>query len=145
HLVNADSHVTETINRRPNRDWLHEVEEGAVAPDGSLAVIASPRGMGTRGPAVLCIYDADGGPIRTIPLIEESTYARVAFNGSTVVTADNGAIYLYDVDGRAPRKFVHSADDGKGRFWWLPYMSPDGTEVWLRTSDSTTLLRYKLP
>lgn len=144
HLANADSHVTETINRRPNRDWLQKVGEGAVAPDGSLAVIASPRGMGMRGPAVLCIYDPDGGPIRTVPLIEERIYARVAFNGSTVVTVDQGAIYLYGVKGREPRKFVLPTEDGEAR-WWLPYMSPDGTEVWLRTSDSTTLLRYRLP
>ena len=100
--------------------------------------------MGTSGQGVLCIYDADGGPIRTILLIEERIYARVAFNGSTVVTADQGAIYLYDVNGRAPRKFVLPTADGEAR-WWLPYMSPDGTEIWLRTSDSTTLLRYKLP
>ncbi len=144
HLVDPQGHVTKTIERRPNRNWLQNVDDGAVAPDGSLAVIASPLGMGMRGPAVLCIYDADGGPIRAIPLTEESIFARVAFNGSTVVTVDQGAIYLYDVEGREPRKFVPPTEDGKERYW-LPYMSPDGTEIWLRTSESMTLLRYKLP
>ena len=144
HLVDRQGHVIKTIDRRPNRDWLQSVRDGAVAQDGSLAIITSPVGVSTRGPNVLCIYDADGGPIRAVPLIEESMLTRVAFNGSTAVTADNGALYLYDVNGRAARKFVPSTEDGKERYW-LPYMSPDGSEVWLRTSDSTTLLRYKLP
>lgn len=144
HLVDTGGKVTKTITKRPNRDWLQNVRDGAVAPDGSLAVIACPLGMGWRGSAVLNIYDANGGPIRAIPLIEESIFARVAFNGSTVVTADAGAVYLYDVSGGAPRKFVLPAVDSK-ETWWYPHMSPDGTEIWLRGSESMTLLRYKLP
>jgi len=143
YLLDADGKVTKTIKRRPNRNWLQNVQDGAVASDGSLAAIACPRDWGVRGSAELCIYDGNGGPIRTIPLAEDSIFARIAFNGSTVITVDDGTIHLYDVNGEAPRKFV--LPEVEGQMYWFPFMSPDGTEVWMRAHDSMTLLRYKLP
>ena len=58
-----------------------------------------------------------------------------------VVTSDGRALYLYDLEGGPPRKVVLPGKEG----WSYPFMSPEGTEVWVLNGDSRTLLRYKLP
>ena len=145
YLVDAEGKPKRTIRKRPNGNWLENVHDGAVAADGSLAVIASPLGFGwSGGPVVVNIYGSDGEPIKTIPLTEESTFARIAFNGSVIATADNGAIRFYRADGQILGKFKPPSTDDGENYWYL-HMSPDGTEIWLRASESLTITRYKLP
>lgn len=145
YLLDSKYIIKKMIKKRPDGTWLQRVHNGAVGPDGSLAALAGVSGRGMLGPIELCIYDANGGPIATMPLGSVSVFARVAFNGSTVVIADQRAIVLYNVDGRALRKFEPTVADGGRRRHWMPYISPDGTELWLSSGDSTTLHRYKLP
>jgi hypothetical protein len=93
---------------------------------------------------VVNVYRADGEPIRSIPVVAESIFARVAFNGSIVATTDSDAVYLYDLKGSRPRKANLPADDGAGG-WWYVYFSPDGAELWLRGATSKEILRYRIP
>ncbi len=132
------------ITRRPNNKWLERLQDGSVAPDGSLAVIVSPSGFrGIRGPAEMCLYDADGSPMGSFPLGEESIFARVAFDGTTVVTADGGVIRFYDLEGGNLRTFAPPSPDPRPPHW-VPTIAPDG-QLLLRASRSTKLLRYRMP
>lgn len=144
HLLDEHGDTLRSIERRPDGNWIEHVQEGAVGPDGSLALIASPDGRGMRGPAVVNVYRADGEPIRSIPLVAESIFARVAFNGSIVATTDSDAVYLYDLKGGRPRKASLPADDAPGG-WWHVYFSPDGAELWLRGTTSKDIQRYRIP
>lgn len=143
-VVDEDGDIAKQVQRRPDGSWLAGVQNGAVALDGSLAVIATPSGMmGGRGPAVMCTYQADGTPMGAFTLQGQSIFARVAFTASTIITADGDAVYLYDPDGGNPRKFHPPRQDGEN--WWRPYLTPDGSELLLQNSGATTLLRYRMP
>jgi hypothetical protein len=144
YLVDGHDHVLKTITRRPDGDWLERVNKGAVAPDGSLAVVASPRGVGTRGPCVLCIYAADGEPVRTVNLGDVRSYVRVAWNGRIAVASERNELFLHDLQKASVRHFTLAPEAGQQDFWYL-YCSPDGRELWVRNADSMTLNRYRLP
>jgi hypothetical protein len=143
-LVDDKDDIVQTITHRPSGAWLGHVDEGAVAPDGSLAVIAGPREMGMRGPAELNIYSPAGEPVKTIPLPDTWIGMRVAFNGRWAITASDAELHLYNVESGARNRFPIPAAGGDKHFWY-PFVSPDGTEVWLQDSGGTTLTRYKLP
>jgi len=132
-----------TITKRANGDWLQYVNDGAVAEDGSLAVIASPLPLMSEKPAVVSIYDVAGEPVDAILLEEETRWARLAYNGTRLITGDDAGVFLYRLDGTPPLKFVPSdwnADDG----WLIPYFSPDETELWLDVGTAGSLRRYRL-
>ncbi|MEO1006978.1 MAG: hypothetical protein AAFX79_00240 [Planctomycetota bacterium] len=48
----GDTVVASEIHRRPNRDWLGTIQNGAVARDGSLALIAAGHGFSGGKPEV---------------------------------------------------------------------------------------------
>jgi hypothetical protein len=146
HVVGEDGRLERTIHKRPDGKWMQRVREGAVSPDGSLAVVVGPQGwIPPSGRTFLCVYSPHGDPVRSIPLGDRSASSRVAFDGSTAVIADtnDGALYLYDLDGddERPAKF----DPPGPAKWWTPFFSPDGEELWLHESGSPVLLRYRLP
>ena len=68
----------------------------------------------------------------------------MVFNGSTVVMAIEGGMVLYDIESGEPSQFVLPLVDGTPARW-LPYLSPEGTEVWVHNTETTALQRYKLP
>jgi hypothetical protein len=140
-LADAAGRVLRKITRRPNGDWLQHLGSAAVAADGSLAVIASPGSF--RGPAVLCLYDADGEPLRQEEL-GASTRAGLAIVGSTVITVDDGVVELRDVAGGSARRFVPpEVEEGfDGRTALVP---PGGGELWLYDAAGPRLLCYELP
>ncbi len=138
HLVGADGRTLRTIKRRPNGHWLETVDKGAVAPDGALAVTSTPES--SSEPMVLNIYAPNGDPLRTIAMSGDEPFVQLAFDGSTVIVAGGSALYFYDVAGGAPRQAALPVES-----WWSPYLSPDGSEVWVHDAESEALLRYRLP
>ncbi len=144
YLLDEDDQLIKTILRRANGDWLQYAGDGAVAADGSLAVICGPIGMrSTQRPAVISIYDAKGEPRLTLDLQEEDALARLAYNGKRIVVADDSGVFLYDLAGKPPKKFVLSLAEGE-ESWCLPFFSPDGTELWIAGIEPGELRRYQL-
>lgn len=144
-LVNAENDIIQHITRRPDGAWLGTVHEGAVAPDGSLAVISGPRGMGSRGPAVLNIYDPAGEPVKSFELPDQWILMRVAFTGRWAVTAGSDTeLHLYDVTTGEARRFAIPEGD-KGQHFWTPFISPDASEVWLYNAGIASIARFRLP
>ena len=68
HLLDENKELVQTIEKRANGDWMQHVGNGAVAEDGSLAVIASPPPLMSEKPAVVSIYDEAGNPVDAILL-----------------------------------------------------------------------------
>ncbi len=144
-LVDANGEVAAKIDRRPDDRWFDRVDEGAVAPDGSLAVVSSANdGMLSTGPRHLSVYSPTGAGRRTVALPDGILFPRIAFNGSHVVLCSGDLVVLIDADtGDMKRLAIPPRPDGEA--FWTPGFSPDGREIWLRQASSQTLQQYRLP
>lgn len=143
-LVNQKDEVVRTLTHRPSGAWLGDVNDGAVAPNGSLAVITSPRGVGMRGPVDLNIFAADGSPRTTMRLPDKYVGMRIAFNGRWVATIGDDKLNLYDLNTAKRARFT-VPPEGTGEQYWYPCFSPEGSELWLRRAGAKTLHRFRLP
>ncbi|MFI4882779.1 MAG: hypothetical protein ACIAQU_09365 [Phycisphaerales bacterium JB064] len=143
-------HIIRAIERRPDNTWIGQANEGAVAADGSLALIASEDlRLGTDHPK-LCVYDPKGTPITQFDMPGQSTFSSVAFVSPYIVTFDNGrespSANLYDIRTDAPpRRIVFPESIELEDKWWLVHPSPNPGEFLLRSSDALELYRIRLP
>gem|GEM_PF-1501262 len=143
-LLDAQGGVAANIDRRPDNDWLHRVNDGAVAPDGSLAVVSGPDGLGARGPFTLNIYEPNGKPGQSMPLASDYGLGPLAFDGETVVVSAGGALDLHRLADGSVQRFVPPSESETSEYWF-PHFSPDGDELWLLSSRSTKILRFAMP
>lgn len=143
-LTDADGKIIKTIAKRPNGEWLDRVDSGAVAPDGSLAVIASPGGWGMRGPATINVFSAEGKPVCTLPCEGQWIPSCIAFNGQTIATSRGQDLQFYHVDGRPVVRATLPLEEDKQEYWYL-YFSPDGSELWARNADALEIRRFDVP
>lgn len=144
--VNAEGEIVQRIRKRANGDWLGNVEAGAAARDGSLAVVAGPDGRGARGPAELSIYGSDGSPIRTFPMDGQGVFARVAISPPFVVTCDGPWLHVYDLRaGDRPRRMALAPPEGEESHWFYVFAHPTRPEIWALDAGERELVRYALP
>lgn len=142
-LVNAEGAIARTVNRRADRRWLDDIGEGAIAADGSFAVMGGPSSWGDGGEPSITLYTPQGEPIRTLDLPGRFVFARVAFNGKTACVLADDDLVLLDAATGTSRVFKTGLNDKKS--WLFPHMSPDGSEVWLLNPKQKTVARYALP
>jgi hypothetical protein len=143
-LFDAQGNMLKNITRRPNEEWIGRVQGGSVAPDGSLAVVASPAGFGTRGPATINVYKPDGTPVQTMPLDEMSIFARLAFTGTHVIATDGSLLQLHPVDGGPVRRFTLPAAE-EGENWWKIFYVSSLNELWGLSAGSLEIHRFAMP
>lgn len=143
-LADEDGAIVKTIKKRPNGNWLERVGSGAVAPDGSLAVIASPEGWGMRGPATVNIYASDGKPICTLPREGRWIPYQIAFNGRMAVTCWGSELQFHYLDGRPAKYATLPTAEGQQDYWYV-FFSPDGKELLARNADTLEISRFALP
>jgi sugar lactone lactonase YvrE len=142
-LVDANGALIRTIRKRPDGTWLTNMMGAAVGPDGSLVLRNSSGRFEFDRRTVLSLYGPGGEPVRSIPLVNPTWNAEVAFDGTTIATISGGTVYLYDVAGGPVKKFDLPFVDAE-KSYWVPFFSPDGTELWLWPAGSLELVRFKL-
>lgn len=144
YLVNAGGDEKKPLKRRADRRWLERVEDGAVAADGTFAIVGSPfSGLNSEGSPAVTVFSAEGEPLRTLDLPAGFGSSRIAHTGAfTVLASGESLVVLDNRDGRA-RAFKVPGATPKSWFWISA--SPDGREVWLRDSQSFTFRRFALP
>jgi hypothetical protein len=140
--VDSDAATTRVIERRADRRWLDHPQRGAVAPDGSFAIVASSSNwIGDRKSSVT-LFSAAGEPERTVDLPPSFRYARIAYTGQTAcVVADDALVLLDTSDGRARVFTIPGTVDQ----YWYPFSSPDGKAVWLLDAGAKVFHCYALP
>lgn len=142
--------VLREVRRRPDNTWVERPNDGAVAQDGSLAVVVSEDLGYRRGTPMLCIYDASGEPMRMYAMPDQSLHSRIAYAHPYVVTIDHGndllAANLYDVRTDAPprRIVLPESIDLEDEYWYVN-PSPNAGEFLLRGSVALELHRIRLP
>ncbi len=143
-LTDAEGKIIRTIEKRPNGDWLEVTRSAAVAPDGSLAVIAVPDEWGMRGPATINVYRPDGEPVATLAHKGRWQPDQIAFNGRVAVTCDGSRVQFHSLDGR-PTIFSSFPVLPEKQEYWYVHFSPEGDELWARNADERQLRRFRLP
>lgn len=138
YLVNGTDAMLKVIDRCADRRWLGRPEGAAVAPDGSLAVIARDD---------VNLYTANGRPIRTFPYtnpeIEALLNRRIAYDGPRIAVADPHQFRLFDRQGTMTNRFSLK-ERGNFNSPWGVFFTSDGRELLLFDGDAT-IIRYELP
>jgi hypothetical protein len=144
-LLERAGKVVRTIQRRPDGNWLARIGEVALAPDGSLAILAETLDRRQNVPPALCLYRSSGDPICTIILPKDAgILTRLAYDGrSVVVTVDHGVI-IYDGTGTPLQRSTYEAQ-GEKNLYYHPYILPGGRSFALFDGKNPMLRRYELP
>jgi hypothetical protein len=138
YLVDGSDTTLKVIDRCADRRWLGRPEMAAVAPDGSLAVIARDD---------VNLYTANGRPIRTFPYtnpdVEALLNRRIAYDGRRIVVADPRQIRLFDRQGTMTNRFSLE-ERGNFNSPWGMFFTPDGRDLLLFDGRST-IRKFELP
>lgn len=140
-LFDIRGQVAKVIRRRPDNKWLQIVDDAAVAPDGSLAVLTRPDGFGF-GPIAgthLCLYAATGEGVQTVPA-PASLLNEMAWTGRFAAISVPGRLYIYDASTKQWRQSNLPEDQ-----WWRVVTSPDGSELWLWANGLARVQRWRIP
>lgn len=98
-----------------------------------------------RGTPVLCTYGPDGEPRRAIPMHHSSGFARVAYDGTTILIQDlGGSLLYYSPDRDEPRQLWPGIDSFESHVW-TPFIAPGGREIWLVSIDMGVVHRFRKP
>ncbi len=148
YLVGADAEVIRTIRRRPDRNWLEDLDCLGVAPDGSVAVVAMPDNwyLDKDGDPTINLYTSHGEPIRTFAVPTGDRWiSGVAFNGEYVVASlYSQKLLIFTADGSPVGEFTPPGA-GPERHAWLPFFPPDGNELWLFACGTRVIQQYAFP
>jgi hypothetical protein len=140
-LADGKGEVTRTIDRQPNGHWLESLAEGAVAPDGSLAVVS---GSSFGRVMKLHLYDKAGEPVRTVALPPSVHVASpLAYDGERIAIWADGRLLLLAASGRPVGQF-RPPQAGPEKAYWRPFLPVGRGELWLH-DGRLTVHRYSLP
>jgi hypothetical protein len=140
-LIDPSGKTVRTINRRPDNNWLERPQAIALAPDGSIAILAR-RSTGSETSANL--YKANGDPLRTIPLPESvDGLARIAYDGRRLIVAGDDLL-IFDAAGRLLLCCEPPLKVPQGMYYY-PYILPGGRVLTLYDGKEPVLHRYELP
>lgn len=140
-LIDSAGKTLRTIDRRPDGNWLQRPRGLALAPDGSMAILAGPT---HEGETSVNLYKASGEPICTIVLPEiVRRYPRIAYDGNRLVVVDR-AIVIFDALGKPLARYDFPLKMPQGKFYG-PYLLPGRHELALFDGKQPVLHRYELP
>jgi hypothetical protein len=142
-LLNAKGGVERVIDRDPAGKWFQHLHGGAVAPDGTLAVLSGNSPLGTRQLKLL-IYDPTGKPIQSLDLpFLQSSYAPMAFDGERIALLHEKSILFLSAKGQPIGVFAPNLN-GKEKGHIGPYLPAQQKELWVH-DGAGTMLRYSRP
>jgi hypothetical protein len=151
-LVGEDDAVVTTLKRRPNGDWLDQIEGSAVAPDGSLVLAAGGMGLPLGDAVTLNLYGPSGEPLKTValPALEGGGIdLGLAYSGQYVVAGPVGyekPRYLLLDAGAEPPKWYDLGtlvpyEDRWAGYWFVR----DGEELWMYAEQARQVERFAAP
>ena len=141
-LINGSRKTVRTIQRRPDDCWLQHLQGVAVAPGGSLAVLAR-RLVGTE--TTVSLYKTNGDPVATIRLPEAAGgFPRLAYDGRRLVVAGDNALLIYDAAGKQLVSTEPPLEIPDGAFY-CPVILPSGHELALYGGGKPVLHRFEMP
>lgn len=140
-LIDESGAIEKRLTHRPDGASLGRVGEGAAAPDGSFAVISSEIDRRARGPSFVCVFTKVAEPVTTLPVPENASRMRMAFNGRMAALTLKNEVLLLSLKDGTMKRFALPEVEGLEQFWYL-YSSPDGKEVWALRAGTTDLVRY---
>ena len=145
-LVDADGLPKRTIARQPDRRWLRALDDAAVAPDGSVAILSTPPYRSFDGEHAVHVYDPEGESLQSFDLPSDvrDWHPALVWTGRWLVVArDGGRFLVVDRSTGARHSF---RPDGVGTDRYLePFLSGGGRELWLIERDARRVTRYSLP
>jgi hypothetical protein len=145
YLVGDSGKVLRTIKRRPNGTWLEKVDGLAVAPDGSVAIVASDSRSFGGSDSTVNLYMKDGEPIRTIAVPGGDWVYRVAYNGRSVVASLGSDLLIISAVDATVRRFTSVVQPDGRKSYWSPFFAREGKELWLFRDGTQELRRFGSP
>jgi hypothetical protein len=139
-LVTNEKRAIKTIDRRPDGQWLEDIDGAASAPDGSLAIVASDQFQ----TSTINTYDPMGEPRGTIELPRGKWFADVAYDGLQVYVRDENTVSAYTSNGKPMGQFGLDASKDDPQ-WNGPFLAAKGKQLWFVDSRDMTLHKYMLP
>lgn len=142
-LLDGQGEIIKRIRKRSTGDWLGTTDEVAVAPDGSLAVVVTGRGMGWNQPHYLCIFDPAGNPRATWDLGTPLRVFSMSFDGSSVFVGGTERLLLVDAKTGARVEADYPSKAPSGRVWEV-VPQPKTDELWLHRGDDFIVRRFEV-
>jgi hypothetical protein len=143
-IADRDGSLVRKIERQHDRNWLQNVDQIQLAPDGSFAVTATHRDSVPALPCTVNVYQSNGDSVSTFAPPGLQRYTRFDFDGKTIVLCGEKAIEFYDIEGRLKTAIAYPEQKSIGH--WRPTLVRNGSELmlvdihtWLR------IRRIKLP
>lgn len=147
HAVDDQFRTRFVIGHRPDRRWFGRIQEFAVAPDGSLAILSHPfRGDGSDE-HVVSFYDGAGKPTgqRPVPTKERSNWwSWIVHDGTRTILRGGPGLWLL-TEGSPPTRLKLDVEDDN--LDMRPVLTPgEKPELWFyrRDQDVHRILRYRL-
>jgi hypothetical protein len=143
-LMRNLENVIKKISRRPDGRWLEYPDSGAVAADGSLAVLAHTQ-SGTSGTYSITTYSSSGEPQKTFDLpFSLFSVHRLAYDGKWVVILVKNDVFVYGLDGKSVGKFSLPPLEENDE-WDGPWLAKQEKELWFIERKELQLHRYAVP
>ena len=140
YLVRNLDKTIRRISRRADGNWLEYTGEAAVAPDGSLALLARNENDETT----VNIISPDGTVARTFPVSVAPRYAaEICFSGRHVYVRNNRDLFIFDTEGTAVGRF-NLPDSAMGENWAGPFSATKGKEIWFVSRKELEVYRYSV-
>lgn len=149
-LRDKDGRRAAKISRRADGAWLGYIDGGAMAPDGSFAILSSRSDEGVLHgrvlrpdpKAALTFYDVSGLPVRTVQLGAQQ-YSRLAFDGGRAYLLDGNVLKIVGKgDGVVTSYELSSA--GKDA-WWEIDIHPETGTLHALDGQGRVIRVFKLP
>jgi hypothetical protein len=131
------------VAKRPDGNWLRKLVAGALARDGSLALLDVERSNGGLPTTQLVLlYEPTGLPRRAISLPLEPEFPALAYQGRRVLASSWKEALLVDTEDGSihPLELDPPSNEQRPRFG----LSPDGAEVWVLEREARILARYAI-
>jgi hypothetical protein len=138
YLAERSGMVLKKISRRIDGYWLDFFGDAAVAPDGSIALIAGSRERS------LNTFTSTGEPIGLLVLNSDTGFVRdIAFDGSRAYVQVERQLFVVKANGipiaTANLDFIDDLESWRG-----PFLYPADEELWFVNAKDLRVHRYAL-
>lgn len=146
-LLDGSFQIIRTITKQPDGDWLVNLDDAAVAPNGAIAVVARDGLPSPDCSITVNLYNAEGDPVCTVPIPKQmGEIPRVAYDGTRLVVAGDDGLLCLRPGSVAAQRLIFGDVAGEGEFWY-PYILAERKELVLFDANhqKPLLKRYEFP
>lgn len=141
-ITDEKGNLLKTIERCPDRQWLENMTDASVAPDGSFVIVTGYTQA--HGGWQVHLYSAMGEPIKTVRMNEEFFSHCFVYTGKHLITCSATDIHLFNASGEPLQKIKVPAPALKE--YEIVFFAPfDGKELWLLDKTQQAVHKYELP